>query len=289
MGVVPIASAQSVPRDTPVALMVMREVSARTAKPGMRFPLETMEPIIVDGTIVVPVGAMAWGEVIDAEPAGTGGRGGRVSARLLYVEAGGRRLSLEGRASTDVRRSSRDVTALSASIGPFALLARGHDARIKAGQYVTGIVSGEPVPRAGPVLHANTLVTLETLSVLSSETVARGDRIALAVVDDVRMGDVIAVPAGSRAYGEIVAADRKGAFGVGGRLAVALLYIELGAQIVRIEGQAERDGRNGPVRGLSSSALVPALTVGLTGRRAEIPVRTRIEARVLYDTDLPVR
>jgi hypothetical protein len=282
------ASAQSIPRDTPVALMVLREVSARTATPGLRFPLETIDPVIVDNAVVIPAGTQAWGEVVDAEPPGTGGRGGRISARLLYIEAGDRQVRVDGNASTETRRSSRDVTALSASIGPFALLARGHDARIKAGARVTGFVVAAPVGAMTRVLPSDTPVVLQTLTALSSETASRGDRVALAVAEPVRIGETVMIPAGARAFGEIVTADRKSGFGVGGRLAVALLYVEVGDRIIRLTGKRATEGRNGPARGLSGSAFVGAVAVAITGRRAEIPAGTRIEGRTLRDADVPL-
>ena len=53
--------------------------------------------------------------------------------RLLYVEIGGERVPLSGSAAAEARNATRAVSALSASIGPFAWLAKGNDARIKAG------------------------------------------------------------------------------------------------------------------------------------------------------------
>lgn len=279
------------PRDTPVALMVMREVSARTATPGTRFPLEVVNPVTVEGQVAIPAGARAWGEVVSVEPAGTDGRGGQIEVRLLHVEAGGQQIRLEGRSSTEARRSTRDMAAMSATLGPFALLAKGHEARIKAGERLTGFVADgtvEPALAKGIVLRAETPVTLETLTLLSSENVTRGDSIALAVLDPVQIDGITVIPAGARAFGEVVMADPKSGFGVGGRLGIALLYVEVGGRIIRLDGQAAWSGRSGPARGLSSSPLAGAAAVAVTGRRAEIAAGTRTTGRVLRDTLVPI-
>lgn len=283
------ATAQ-LPRDTPVALMVVREVSARTANPEMRFPLEVADPVTVEGRVVIAAGSRAWGEVVSVEPAGSGGRGGQIGVRLLYVEANGTQIRLEGRSSTEARRSTRDMAAMSATLGPLALLAKGHEARIKAGERLTGFVadgSPEPALAKGIVLRAETPVTLETLTPLSSENVVRGDRVALAVLDPVQIDGITVIPAGALAFGEVVMADPKSGFGVGGRLGIALLYVEVGGRIVRLDGQAAWSGRSGPARGLSSSALAGAAAVAVTGRRAEIAAGTQVTGRVLRDTALP--
>jgi hypothetical protein len=276
--------------DTPVELIVMQEVSARTAKSGMRFRLETVRPVTLDG-VTLPIGATGWGEVVEVEAAGTGGRGGRIGVRLLSLESGGRQWSLEGRSETDVRRASRALTALSASIGPFALLAKGHDARLKAGEIVIGYVKEEPIVSGVDVvmLPEGTAIWLETLTVLSSETLARGDLVPLAVSDDVTIDGIVVIPKGTRAFGQAVRAEPKTGFGVGGRLALELRHVEVGDRIVRLSGDARWAGRNSATRGTSSSAFAGAVAVAITGRRAEVPVGTRIAGTVLRDTAIPRR
>ncbi len=276
--------------DTPVQLMVMREISARTAIPGMRFRLETVAPVTV-GSIAVPAGATAWGAVTEAQAAGRSGRGGRVSARLLSLEWNGRQWPLDGASATDAAGTPRSIAALTASIGPFAQLARGHDARLKAGEIVVGYIRGRTaIPAAATefvTLPAGTPVWLETTVSLSSETAARGEIVPLTVTEDIRVDDVLMVRAGTRAYGQIVRADPKGGFGVGGRLALALRHVELDSGIVRLDGEAHWSGRNGWSRGTTASAFAAAAGLAITGRRAVVPPGTRISGSVLRDTALP--
>lgn len=286
-------SQMPVPRDTPVELMVMREVSARSDRPGTRFRLETTQPIRDGARVAIPQGATAWGEVVEAEPAGAGGRGGRIAVRLLFVESADGPIRLDGASSAAARRSSRDIGALGASVGVFALLAKGHEGRIKAGETMTGFVADGPVPsgEAGrtAILRAETPVTLELLEGLSSETAVAGMRVALAVTEDVRVDGAVLVPKGAKAYAQVVRVDRKAAFGTAGTLAIELLYVDTGATFVRLAGGAGQGGRNSPVRGLSRSAFAGAAAVAITGRRAEIPAGALVSGRVLRDVALPVR
>jgi hypothetical protein len=283
----------SMPADRPIDLMVMQEVSAKTATPGTRFRLETVNEIQVGSEVAIPPGAQAWGEVIDAEAAGAGGRGGRIAVRLLYLEAGGQRFRLDGASSTDARRSTRDVAALSASLGVFAIFAKGHDARLKAGEIVTGFVVDDRAPspqdRGFVLLPSDTPVTLETLSIVSSETGSRGDRVALAIAEDVLVDGRVAIPKGARGFAQIVRADAKSGFGVGGRLALQLLYVESGQHIVRLRGTMSWSGRHSGTRGIAGNVFTSAAAVAITGRRAEIPAGTRIKGQVLRSVAVPLR
>ncbi len=139
-----------VPRDTPVRLMVLNEVSTRSAKAGDRFVLRVDEAVAVGGVTVVQVGAKAWGEVTQAEESGALGRSGKLDAKLLYLEAGGTRVPIGGERSSSGQAGGRQVTmgavgfALAAPLAaPLALLAPGNNARLKAGEIYTAFIDGD--------------------------------------------------------------------------------------------------------------------------------------------------
>jgi len=280
------------PSETPVALMVTREVSARTSRVGDLFPLEVTAAVVLVSGVQIPAGALAWGEVVKAEPAGRGGRGGRIAIRLLHIETSQGRITIDGTSAAERLNSSRDISALSASVGPFALLAKGHDARLKAGEIITGFIP----PRANlrdtnsdrdVVLSADTPIELVTVDVLSSETAVRGDSFKMTVGRDVRVGERIVIPKGTSAYGVVTVVDRKAAFGSGARLTVTVSYIELDGRVVRIRGEQTSEGRNAPARGLAQSAFTGAIAVALTGKSAKIEAGTRLSARLRQDERFP--
>ena len=123
-----------VDRDTLVRLMVLNEVSTRTAKAGDRFVLRVDEDVIVDGIRIVPVGAKAWGEVLSAEASGGAGKAGKLNARLLYVEVGGDRIPILGENKTAGEKGTKQVAMAAIALGPLALLAPGNNAKLKAGE-----------------------------------------------------------------------------------------------------------------------------------------------------------
>ena len=63
----------AVEQDTLIRLMVLNEVSTRRARAGDRFVLRVDEAVAVNGVTIIPLGAKAWGEVLDAEPSGIAG------------------------------------------------------------------------------------------------------------------------------------------------------------------------------------------------------------------------
>jgi hypothetical protein len=126
-----------VDRDTLIRLMVLNEVSTRTVKAGERFVLRVDEPVTVSGVTIIPVGAKAWGEVLDAEGSGAGGKAGTLAVRLLHVEAAGAQLPISGESQTKGEKGTKQVVLGAIGLGilaPFALLAPGNNAKLKAGE-----------------------------------------------------------------------------------------------------------------------------------------------------------
>ncbi|MBC2653347.1 hypothetical protein H7F50_17820 [Novosphingobium flavum] len=136
----PLSNVVVIRRDTPVELMAYSEVSTAKAQPGTRFRLMLNQPITVAGTVVVPKGAWAFGEVLSAEESGGLGHSGRMSARLLYLKAGDAEIPLDG------QTSAKGTGAGSAGVaviftGIVGLFHRGNNAKIKAGEIVAGFVA----------------------------------------------------------------------------------------------------------------------------------------------------
>lgn len=126
-------------RDTPVELMAPSEVRSDRAPPGTRFKLRVNKPVVVDGVTLIPVGTMGWGEVISASGSGGLGKSGLLSAKLLHIDLNGQPIPMEG------ETSAKGVGAGSAGLavvfsGVAGLFHRGNNAKIKAGEIITGFV-----------------------------------------------------------------------------------------------------------------------------------------------------
>jgi hypothetical protein len=98
------ACAQPAPADacctlaagTEVRIELVDPISTKTEKEGERFAIRLAEPLVVDGQIVAPEGAMGVGEVVQAAKAGMGGKAAKLVLAAKYIEQDGRRIPLQG-------------------------------------------------------------------------------------------------------------------------------------------------------------------------------------------------
>lgn len=151
-----------VERDTPIRLMVVNEVSTRTAKPGDRFMLRVDENVVVEGVTIIPAGTRAWGEVSAAEKSGAVGKSGKLQARLLHVEVGGEQIPISGENKSAGDGGGTQVVLGALALGPLALLAPGNNAKLKAGDIFSAYFDADlsydpaasrlsPIPTTAPV------------------------------------------------------------------------------------------------------------------------------------------
>jgi hypothetical protein len=130
----PAEGAILVEADTLIRLMVLNEVSSRTVAAGERFVLRVDQPVTVNSTIVIPAGAKAWGEVLEAQKSGSVGKAGRLQARLVSVEVGGDQVPISGKQQTAGEKGGTQLALGFLGMGPLALLAPGNNAKLKAGE-----------------------------------------------------------------------------------------------------------------------------------------------------------
>ncbi len=130
-----------IPRETPVHLMILNEVSTKTARAGDRFVLVVQEPVIVNNQIVIPENAKAWGVVEEASESGAVGKAGRLLAKLLHVEGRNGLIPLSGTTASAGPGGATQTVLGIIGLGPLGLFARGSNAKLKAGESITGYVS----------------------------------------------------------------------------------------------------------------------------------------------------
>ena len=139
----PALPAIAIPRDTPVRLMVLNEVSTKDHGVGHKFKLRVNEPVVIDGIERIPVGAMAWGEVLDAEKSGNVGKSGKISARLLHIDLDGREIPIDGETQSEGRSGKGEAILGVLSLGVFGLFAKGNNAKLKAGEMMTAFIADD--------------------------------------------------------------------------------------------------------------------------------------------------
>ena len=132
-----------IPRDTPVHLMVVNEVSSKDRRAGDRFKLRVTEPVNIGDLPVIPVGAIAWGEVTSSESSGNIGKSGKLEVSLLYVDTGKFRIPISGRTSDKGKSGTAETVMGVLALGLLGLFAKGNNAKIKAGELMTAFTSDD--------------------------------------------------------------------------------------------------------------------------------------------------
>jgi hypothetical protein len=141
-------------RDTPVHLMVMSEVSTKDRGIGYRFKLRVNQPVTVGGAIIIPVGTLAWGEVTSASSSGNVGKSGTLSAKLLHIDLNGTFVPLTGETQAAGKSGTGEAVMAVMALGVFGLFAKGNNAKIKAGELMTGFTAEDTQLPAPPTVTA---------------------------------------------------------------------------------------------------------------------------------------
>ena len=105
---------------------------------GYRFELETVEPVKVNGAVVIPAGSRAMGEVTQVRNKGMWGKSGGISARLLYVSVDGHQLRLSGSMDDKGVTGTAGVVAAVVFVPVVGFFVTGTSAKIPIGSNVTG-------------------------------------------------------------------------------------------------------------------------------------------------------
>lgn len=138
--VAPVTDTVVLLRDTPVVLLAPSEVRSDKAAAGTLFKLRVQQPISVGGDVVVPVGTTAFGQVVSAQGSGGLGKNGTMDVKLRYIQLGDARIPIEGeKAAKGVGAGSAAMAVL--FVGVTGLFHRGNNAKIKAGELLSGFVS----------------------------------------------------------------------------------------------------------------------------------------------------
>lgn len=125
-------------------------------------------------------------------------------------------------------------------------------------------------------------------SALTSKTADVGDKIALTLAEDLKVGDVIVARKGTPASGTVTEVDKNGMGGAPGAIFFEADSLQIEGAAVRLYGGAAKEGQDkvGKAMGLM---FVPVVPVGIFvhGRDAEIKPGALFTAFVDADSLLP--
>jgi hypothetical protein len=128
-------------------------------------------------------------------------------------------------------------------------------------------------PPTQNVLRAGAEVPLRMEEGLDSNNKAlrEGQQIRMSVASDVRLGNLVVIPAGSPATGEITDLRRKGMWGKSGRITARVLNVRVGDRLIRLTGTFDDKGVTGTAGVVAAIAFVPIAGFFMTGTSAKIP------------------
>lgn len=132
---------------TEIQLKLQEQLSTQGKKlrVGQHFQLSVVEPVIVSGQVVIPVGSPAVGEITEVRNKGMWGKSGHLTASLLYVSVNGRQIRLNGTFDDKGVTGTGGVVAAAVFIPVVGFFTTGTSARVEAGSQVKGFI-GEDVP-----------------------------------------------------------------------------------------------------------------------------------------------
>ena len=92
-------------------------------------------------------------------------------------------------------------------------------------------------------LPAGTPVQLATVGEINSRSIRQGQRFALTVTEDVRVGDRLVILRGTPAVGEVESLREKGMFGKAAKFSLMPLFVDLPGVRVNLAGERSQRGK----------------------------------------------
>lgn len=127
----------TIPAGTEIVVEFVEAQSSRTSQTGALVTLRLADPIVINGQTIVPAGAVAGGEVIDAARSGMGGRQGKLIISGRFVEIAGQRTRIRGlrvfAAGEDNSREAVNTMILVPYVGFMGGFIQGGETEIPAG------------------------------------------------------------------------------------------------------------------------------------------------------------
>jgi hypothetical protein len=132
-----------------------------------------------------------------------------------------------------------------------------------------------------------TIVRLSLLDALSSETNKVDDPVNLEVTEDVKVGDVVALPRGVAARGHVVEVEPKKRLGRAGKLDFTVDYVKApDGSNLRLRASSARKGQDKSGTVIVGTVLLSGLFLLMHGKDVEIPKGTAFNAYVDGDREV---
>lgn len=137
-------------------------------------------------------------------------------------------------------------------------------------------------------LPAGTEIPLKMTQTITTkgDSWKEGDQFNLVVAADIRLGDYIIIPQGTKAVGRITWLTSRGAFGKSGKMDIELEYLQLGNRRVNIDGTYRQEGSGATLATVGGVIAAGVFAGFITGKSGEIPQGRELTATL--ESNLPV-
>ena len=149
------------PMGTPLSLITRTQISTKDNKAGDRIYFEVAESLTFRGQIVVPVGAVAVGEVTRSERNGHFGKKGKLEIRLLYVQTPSGPVRLTGRSYDEGKSGTVASFATMFFVSGLGFLIHGTSGAIPAGTPVQGYFADPMIFTYNPPAHDTAVAVVQ--------------------------------------------------------------------------------------------------------------------------------
>ncbi|WP_052223732.1 hypothetical protein [Novosphingobium malaysiense] len=150
------------------------------------------------------------------------------------------------------------------------------------------LVVAPAAPSPAAVLPANTQVSLSMNETVTTKGKRwnEGDNFDMTVTHDVRLGNYVIIPRGSRGVGRITYLTNKGAFGKSGKMEIDIEYVDVHGQRIPLSGHYRQEGEGNTVGTVAGVVAVGVFAGFVTGHSGVIPQGRELTAYTKQD--LPV-
>lgn len=149
-----------------------------------------------------------------------------------------------------------------------------------------GRLSGEQSVGAF-VVKEGTDVKLKFAEDVSSKTATLDDPVTLTLDEDLKVGDIVVVKAGAKAYAVVSNVKKAGMMGKGGELNIRLDYLKADGAKIKLRGTKARQGEDKTTTTIVLTILLGPVGLIKHGKDIEVKAGTPLSAFVGDDTPLP--
>jgi hypothetical protein len=150
-------------------------------------------------------------------------------------------------------------------------------------------MSGYVFPQQAPgalMLKEGIDVKLKFAEDISSKTATTDDPVTLTLDEDLKVGDVVVVKAGAKAYAIVSNTKKAGMLGKGGELNIRLDYLKADSAKIKLRGTKARQGEDKTTTAIVLTVLLGPVGLIKHGKDIEVKSGTPLTAFVADDTAL---